>query len=793
MSKKSAFAVLSLTLLLLFAQVIAFAQKQLAPIPIKEAFKSVNFPPFIPIDLSSDGKLVAYTLQDISRKYQTADAGSPSYDLTRTGVPRDALYCDVWISDVETGVARNLTEGKGNSWGGVWSPDGQYLAFYSDRNGFQALWIWKRTSGEMRQVSDAIMRTRTETMVPRWTPDSRKLVVKTVPEGLTIDDIAGMLTRPETETKSSSDKEPGSTVVLYTSRVTKTAEEQERERVRQNKNLEAYAVDLAVVDIHTGKTQRLARRIMADYWWVSPDGTNVAFLITKGRASQGSSQVLWDLAVISLTDGKYTTLVSNLGTDVLIPVSWSPDGKTLAYVTQGPNVRNDCWVVPVAGGQPQNITPGQHPVFEGTHNYRGPLWDASGKNIYLLSRSSVWRANVAELAPREIATIHPQTLRDIISPDGRTVWSPTGTFITAITRNEQTKQEGLLKINLETGKHDTIVEENRTYGFAPLLRTAISADGRRVVYGSQSAADPEELWTLSGDFSGSKKVTNIHSVFDRYVMGETRIIEWKTLDGEQAYGAVLLPAGYEPGKRYPLIVYQYPRGRWSRWKNVFGFNPFASPVENWQLFATRGYAVFVPDVFAKPETYMQDIAKQVLPGVDKMIELGIADPERLGVTGQSAGGYATLSLIVQTTRFKAAVARAGIGNLISQYTQMMDNGTSAYVAEMVGRTGGSLWQKRDRFIENSPIFYFDRVQTPLLIIQGTADTQVMAARSDEVFVSLRFLGKEVEYARYVGESHGFYEWSYPNQIDYLNRVIAWFDRWLKAEANQQNSSKSSPR
>jgi dipeptidyl aminopeptidase/acylaminoacyl peptidase len=121
----------------------------------------------------------------------------------------------------------------------------------------------------------------------------------------------------------------------------------------------------------------------------------------------------------------------------------------------------------------------------------------------------------------------------------------------------------------------------------------------------------------------------------------------------------------------------------------------------------------------------------------------------------------------------------GPGNLISQYTQMSETGASIYTAEMVQRTGGSLWEKRDKFIENSPIFFFDRVKTPLLIIQGTADRQVQAARSDEVFVSLRFLGKEVEYAKYTGESHGVADWRFANQVDYLNRVIAWFDRWLK--------------
>lgn len=760
-------------------QLSVLGQKQLAPLPIKEVLKTLSLPAFTPLDLSPDGRLVAYTLQDNSRKAQTPSSRSPE-DLERKGIPRSVDFCDVWISDTTTGIAKNLTQGRGTSWSPVWSPNGKYLAFYSDRDSTPALWIWERASGALRKGSDAIVRTRVETSVPRWTPDSKKLVIRVLPKGMTLNDAEALMNNPITEadTPPTEGKEPGSTVVLFTSKASNPGE---KEKARPKTNLIAYSVDLAVVDLETRDTKHIASRIVTDGYWLSPDGTNLGVLIYKGRQSHENLQSLFDLVVISLVNGQSRTLVSDLGTDVLAPISWSHDGKFIAYMTFGPTVRNDCWVVPASGGEPRNVTQGEHPPFDATIVYRGPLWDATSENLYLLSKTSLWRASLRDGRAAMFAGASGLTLRHIISQNGRTIWtSGTGNAIVVVTRDEESKQDGFYRIDLGTGKSEKLFEENKSYGSNQQLRTAVSYDGSHLVFTSQSAAEPEEIWAISADPFRPKRVTHINPVFDRYVMGEGRMIQWQTLNGQVARGALLLPAGYTPGKRYPLIVYQYPGSNWSRHGNLFGFNFFSSAVENWQLFATRGYAVLVPDVATRPETYMKDIAAAVLPAVDKVIEMGIADPERLAITGQSNGGYGVLSLIVQTNRFKAAVDRMGPGNLISAYTQMTETGMSPYTGEMIGRTGGSLWEKRDKFIENSPIFYFDRVQTPLLIIQGTADTQNMVARSDEVFVSLRFLGKEVEYARYKGESHGVSEWAFPNQVDYLNRVITWFDLWLKS-------------
>ncbi|MCI0722334.1 MAG: prolyl oligopeptidase family serine peptidase, partial [Acidobacteria bacterium] len=150
----------------------------------------------------------------------------------------------------------------------------------------------------------------------------------------------------------------------------------------------------------------------------------------------------------------------------------------------------------------------------------------------------------------------------------------------------------------------------------------------------------------------------------------------------------------------------------------------------------------------------------------------------------SYGGYSVFSLIVQTKRFKAAMAANGSGDLMASYGQMNKDGSA--FGQSVAETGqalmgGTPWQFRERYIENSPVFYLDRVETPLLIVHGAEDPTVASFLSDEVFVALRRLGKTVEYAKYEGEGHSPLDWSYPNQLDFCNRVIEWFDAHIRGQ------------
>jgi dipeptidyl aminopeptidase/acylaminoacyl peptidase len=261
-------------------------------------------------------------------------------------------------------------------------------------------------------------------------------------------------------------------------------------------------------------------------------------------------------------------------------------------------------------------------------------------------------------------------------------------------------------------------------------------------------------------------------------MGIAKLIDWLSDDGKHLQGALLLPPDYREGKRYPLIVYVYGSEFESNVLNQFGYagGPF-----NMQLLATRGYAVLFPDSPQTVGTPMFDLAKAVLPGVNKLIEKGIVDPDRMGVIGHSNGGYSTLGLIVQTQGFKAAIEVDGMGDLIGDYGEMDKAGAAFGTSLEDGQDalGGTLWEVRDRYIENSPVFYLDRVETPLLIVHGANDATVAPFLADQLFVSLRRLGRDVEYAKYEGEDHDPHGWSFSNQVDLANRMIAWFEKYLK--------------
>jgi dipeptidyl aminopeptidase/acylaminoacyl peptidase len=247
---------------------------------------------------------------------------------------------------------------------------------------------------------------------------------------------------------------------------------------------------------------------------------------------------------------------------------------------------------------------------------------------------------------------------------------------------------------------------------------SLSRDGSRAAYIGQDIAHPSDVWVADNRFATTRQLTHFNPHIERRSLGVGESVSWRA-HGTTFNGTLLLPALYNPGKRYPMLLDVYPGLKTGTdLRNSFVLIPYANP----QLFASHGYAVFIPDSVLHIGSPMRDIADVILPGVDKVIAMGIADPDRLGVFGMSYGGYGSLSLIVQTNRFKAAISEAGFSNLITVYAQMHSDGSDStgWAENDQGRMGGTPWQYRDRYIQNSPFFYLDRVQTPILLQYGGA-------------------------------------------------------------------------
>jgi dipeptidyl aminopeptidase/acylaminoacyl peptidase len=425
------------------------------------------------------------------------------------------------------------------------------------------------------------------------------------------------------------------------------------------------------------------------------------------------------------------------------------------------------------GKQTLSVAP-PHPNFAA--DYRAPLWDTSGGFLYLLAEDKIWKVNTHTAKALPLATIPGRQIVEIISPaSGGRFWSPDARSMYVNTQDPQTTKAGFYLINLTTGKSSKIVEESKKYGGA--FRTDVSDDGHTLIYTAEDAQNESNLWVAQGGLQNRRQLTRINTHFGRYSFGKTQLVEWKSADGKPLQGALLLPPQYTPMKKYPLVIRLYGGSSLSNSLNAFGLEEGG---DNMQLFATRGYVVFFPDTPLHIGTPQRDLYKMVIPGVDRVVELGIADPDRLGIMGHSYGGYSTLALITQTSRFKAAMASGSVGNLFTIYGLMEKNGGSGgigWAEKGQGRMGGTPWNLRSRYIKNSPFFYLDRVVTPLLLVHGGLDRPVLA---EEVFVGLRRLGKEVVYARYEGEGHTPANWGYVNRKDYLDRTIKWFDGHLKA-------------
>jgi len=299
----------------------------------------------------------------------------------------------------------------------------------------------------------------------------------------------------------------------------------------------------------------------------------------------------------------------------------------------------------------------------------------------------------------------------------------------------------------------------------------LSQAGHLVFVGETSTQLPE-LWLSDLKGAPVRRMTKFNQHGAELTFAEPEIFRYKSFDGTEIEASLLKPRGYTSGTHLPLVVMVHggPTGRWSD-----SFEPWG------QLLAARGYAVLYPNMRGSTGYGNKFIEmnrgdwgggdfKDVMAGVDAVIGRGLADPAKIGIGGWSYGGYLAAWAVTQTNRFKAAVSGAPVIDLASEFGTETGPGYDEWFY-------GLPYEKLEGFIKSSPITYAKNVRTPMLLLQGEADTTDPIGQSQQFYRALKRYEVDAQLVLYPREGHGLREEKH--LLDRLNRVINWFDTHLK--------------
>lgn len=341
------------------------------------------------------------------------------------------------------------------------------------------------------------------------------------------------------------------------------------------------------------------------------------------------------------------------------------------------------------------------------------------------------------------------------------------------TVNETNKNSGYYEFNPKNGKGKQLLFD--AFKFSTPLK---ALENDKVIFSKQSFKEFPDLIYSDLNFKKQIKISNANPQQNQYNWGTAELVNWISLDGIELTGMLIKPENFDPLKKYPMIVNFYDKSSDDLFKHRA---PSAGrSTINYSFYASRGYLIFNPDVTYRIGYPGESALNCVISGVTSLIEKGFVDKDNIGVQGHSWGAYQIAYLVTKTDIFKAAEAGAPVPNMISAYggIRWWTGLSRQFQYEHTqSRIGGSPWEYPQRYIENSPIFNIDKINTPLLIMHNDTDGHVPWYQGIEFFTALRRLGKPSWFLNYNGEPH--WPLKFQNRKDFNIRMQQFFDFYLK--------------
>ena len=340
------------------------------------------------------------------------------------------------------------------------------------------------------------------------------------------------------------------------------------------------------------------------------------------------------------------------------------------------------------------------------------------------------------------------------------------------------KYHGFWSLDLSTGDFTPLIEGPKRYQFIDYL-----PEQQRVVYTQEDFREFPDLRSATLDFSETLRLTDINPQVSEFKWGNAELIDWQTEDGVTLQGVVIKPDDYDPARTYPVMIYYYEQFS----QRLHHFNQMkVNHRPNFPFYVGQDYVVFLPDMRYRMGAPGPSATESLVPGVEKLIEMGIADPQRIGLHGHSWSGYKSAYVVTETDMFAAVVSGAPVSNMTSAYTGIRwQSGVARQFQYETGqsRIGPSMYEDLEPYIKNSPVFFADKINTPMLIQFGDADGAVPWEQGIEYYLALRRLDKDVVMLHYEDEPHHLQQ--YANKVDYSIKMLEFFDHFLKGEPAPQ--------
>ncbi|TBN00160.1 S9 family peptidase [Hyunsoonleella flava] len=543
----------------------------------------------------------------------------------------------------------------------------------------------------------------------------------------------------------------------------------------KNDTIKAYET---VYDYKTKQTIQIETTEFPDGKLTDKGNANIALVSTKKPyelESQWTGMRIRDFATVNLKTGEQQIAVKGVRN-----VNLSPKGK-YAY---GYKMNDSTWFTyNIAAKKFNAITTNKlfydelndSPKHPNSYGLAG--WTASDKDILLYDRYDIWKFNPDTGESTNLTNgRNSKTVYRYLKLDKEIDFISSDSDWLLSTFNETTKEAGFASFNPKNNKLKQL--EKGPYRYRVSDKAALS---NALIFTRESFKEFPNLRFSNLNFKGQALLSDANPQQKEFNWGTIELVEWTSLDGKKLKGLLAKPENFDPNKKYPMIVNFYERNS-DRLHNHRAPS-FGRSTINYSFYTSRGYVIFNPDIAYRIGYPGESAYNCVIPGVTHLINQGFIYKDNIGVQGHSWGGYQIAYLVTKTNIFKAAESGAPVPNMISAYggIRWWTGLSRQFQYEHTqSRIGGTPWEYPMRYIENSPVFNIDKINTPLLIMHNDADGHVPWYQGIEFFVSLRRLGKPSWFLNYNGEPH--WPLQYQNRKDFNIRMAQFFDYYLKGAA-----------